>query len=104
MTAFNARVGGEEFAVLLPETMATAAEQFAQRLCDLVRKSTPTIYGEALGVTISIGVAGASIKTSGVEILMRRADQALYDAKRSGRDRVVLSSAHDPETLREAAE
>jgi diguanylate cyclase (GGDEF)-like protein len=99
-----ARVGGEEFAVMLPETTATAAEQFAQRLCDGVRKSTPTIYGEALGVTVSVGVAGASVGTSGIETLMRRADQALYDAKRLGRDRVVLSPDHDSEALPQAAQ
>jgi diguanylate cyclase (GGDEF)-like protein len=99
-----ARVGGEEFAVILPETTESAALQFAERLRNQIRDSKPTIYGEKMGVTVSIGVAEASIRTSGVESLMRQADQALYEAKQQGRDRVVVSRVHNPPDLREAAE
>lgn len=101
-----ARVGGEEFAMMLPETTEAAAAQFAERLRREVAGSMPTVYGEKLGVTISIGVAGATIRTPGVEALLRCADRALYEAKRSGRDRVVVSklSDADPDLAREAAE
>jgi diguanylate cyclase (GGDEF)-like protein len=99
-----ARLGGEEFAIMLPETTETAAAQFAERLCERVRKNRPVIYGEAVGVTISIGVAGASVRASGIEALVRRADQALYEAKRAGRDCVALSRIPHPGNLREAAE
>jgi diguanylate cyclase (GGDEF)-like protein len=99
-----ARVGGEEFAVMLAETTETAAVQFAERLRQQVRNSTPTVYGEKVGVTVSIGVAGASIRTSGVELLMRQADQALYEAKQLGRDRVTVARLRDPDDLRVAAE
>jgi diguanylate cyclase (GGDEF)-like protein len=99
-----ARVGGEEFAILLPETTETAAVQFAERLRQRISDSTPTIYDEKVGVTISIGVAGASIRTSGVEALIRQADQALYEAKHLGRDRVVLSRHLDPAKVHQAAE
>jgi diguanylate cyclase (GGDEF)-like protein len=101
-----ARVGGEEFAMMLPETTEAAAAQFAERLRREVAGSMPTVYGEKLGVTISVGVAGATIRTAGVEALLRCADRALYEAKRSGRDRVVVSklSDADPDLAREAAE
>ena len=99
-----ARVGGEEFAIMLPETAETAAVQFAERLRQQVRETTPTIDGQMVHVTISIGIASASLRTSGVNALMRQADQALYDAKRSGRDKVVMWQLHDPADLAEAAE
>jgi PleD family two-component response regulator len=46
----------------------------------------------------------ATLTTSGLEALMRRADQALYEAKRAGRDRVMALRQRDPDTPREAAE
>ncbi len=99
-----ARVGGEEFAVMLPETTMAAAVQYAERLRNRVRDSVLTVFGERVSVTISIGIAEASSRTAGIETLLRQADQALYEAKRSGRDRVALSRFHDPASLREAAE
>ncbi len=99
-----ARVGGEEFAVMLPETTITAAVQYAERLRNRVRDSVLTVFGDRVSVTISIGIAEASSRTAGIETLLRQADQALYEAKRSGRDRVAISRFHDPASLREAAE
>jgi diguanylate cyclase (GGDEF)-like protein len=87
-----ARVGGEEFAFLLPETTKEAAQVLAERLCDLVRTCAPMVEGEKLNLTVSIGVADASIRTAGIETLFRSADQALYDAKRTGRNRVAVAS------------
>jgi diguanylate cyclase (GGDEF)-like protein len=91
-----ARIGGEEFAVMLPETAETAAVQFAERLRQQIAVSSPTFYGEKVAVTISVGISGASIRTSGIQALLRQADQALYEAKRSGRNRVVLWRRHHP--------
>jgi diguanylate cyclase (GGDEF)-like protein len=85
-----ARVGGEEFALLLPETTEAAAAQLAERLRQQIRDCAPVVDGERLAITVSIGVAGATLKTSGIELLLKNADQALYDAKHAGRDRVVL--------------
>jgi diguanylate cyclase (GGDEF)-like protein len=99
-----ARVGGEEFAILLTETAEMAAVRFAERLRRQIGDSTPTIFQEKVGVTVSIGVAGASVRTAGVESLMRQADQALYEAKHLGRDRVVLSRHVEPAHGRQAAE
>jgi diguanylate cyclase (GGDEF)-like protein len=83
-----ARVGGEEFAILLPETNNLSANQFAERLCQRIRNSSVWVCGEKLNVTVSIGVVGA-IGNPNLHLLMHHADQALYEAKRSGRDRVV---------------
>jgi diguanylate cyclase (GGDEF)-like protein len=85
------RIGGEEFAILLPETSKEAALVIAERLRQLAQTCAPAIAGEKLDVTISIGVAAASVRTSGMETLCRQADQALYEAKRSGRNRVVAA-------------
>jgi diguanylate cyclase (GGDEF)-like protein len=98
-----ARIGGEEFAILLPETGKEAAAALAQRLCELVRDSPLDVAGEPLRLTISVGVAEATVRTDGIETLMREADQALYDAKRAGRDRVAVSTTA-PRRLAEAAE
>ena len=88
-----ARTGGEEFTVLLPDTDAAGAFQFASRLCDLVRghpfpPSAPG--GEPIRVTTSIGVVAGAPEPRGdfTALFSARADVALYVAKRSGRDRV----------------
>jgi diguanylate cyclase (GGDEF)-like protein len=88
-----ARTGGEEFAVLLPDTDAAAAFQFASRLCDVVRGHpfvAASKAGAPIRITTSIGVVAGSPdpddKFSG--LFSARADMALYAAKRSGRDRV----------------
>ena len=99
-----ARIGGEEFALMLPETTATAAVEFAERLRHQVREGAPTLDGEKISVTISIGVAGASIRTSGIEALLQQADQALYEAKRSGRDQVARARIPERGSVPEAAE
>jgi diguanylate cyclase (GGDEF)-like protein len=87
-----ARTGGEEFAVLLPDTDAAGAFQFASRLCDIVR-GHPFPAAEAwhapIRITTSIGVAAGAPEPRG-DVSARfttRADAALYAAKRSGRDR-----------------
>ncbi|HTI06866.1 MAG TPA: GGDEF domain-containing protein [Gemmatimonadales bacterium] len=79
------RLGGDEFAVLLPETDAQLADTAAKRLVAGLRnvfKGTPS-------VTASIGVVSCSATDASTDDLLRRADQAMYDAKRMGKDRVV---------------
>jgi diguanylate cyclase (GGDEF)-like protein len=99
-----ARLGGEEFALMLPETTEQAALLFAERLRQQVQECAPSVEGEKLDVTVSIGIAGASVRTSGIEALMRRADHALYEAKHLGRNCVVVSRPLPHESLAEAAE
>jgi diguanylate cyclase (GGDEF)-like protein len=99
-----ARIGGEEFALLLPETTEAAAAQFAERLRQQIRICAPVVEGKRLTITVSIGIAGATLKTSGTESLLNSADQALYNAKHSGRDRVVVWRPPVEMHLKEAAE
>jgi len=87
-----ARLGGDEFAVLLPETTRDAARVFAERLCELIRSNRPTMDDQPLELSVSIGVADATTRTAGIETLFRNADQALCEAKRAGRDRVVVAA------------
>ena len=87
-----ARLGGEEFALLLPDTEATGAHRMAERLLQALRDEPVALDDRVLHVTASIGVAllGADEPP---ERLMRRLDRALYAAKQGGRDRVVMALA-----------
>ena len=81
------RYGGEEFLVLLPNSTVKAASEQAERICSQVR-STPIISGKlVVHMTISIGIAQYRIHQENWEQLLNRADQALYLAKKNGRDR-----------------
>lgn len=85
------RIGGEEFAVLLPETDAKDAFRQAERLCKAA-KQLKVKPAEAPGkVSISAGVSEFIGMDVSIEDLMKRADAALYDAKRNGRNRVMVS-------------
>jgi diguanylate cyclase (GGDEF)-like protein len=88
----SARIGGEEFALLLPETNEAAARIVAQRLCDMVPEHSPTVHDERLNLSVSIGIATATLSMSGIATLMKRGDDALYESKRAGRNRVSLAS------------
>jgi len=82
------RVGGEEFAVLLPETELAGAMEVAERLREAVEKSAvDREEGRALRITVSVGVAILEAH-SNLDTLLSQADTALYDAKHQGRNRV----------------
>ena len=81
-----ARVGGEEFAVILPNTDAEGAQEVAKRM----RNAVAGLDGRGEPITISIGAATLHDKED-VASLYARADAALYAAKTSGRDRVVMA-------------
>ena len=85
-----ARYGGEEFILMLIETMPKQALPIAQRLAQLVAVHPIRAYDELLTQTVSIGVAGFPEHGDTLEALIERADQALYAAKRQGRNRVVV--------------
>ena len=88
------RTGGEEFVVVLPATEVATAEKIAER----IRRSVagkPFNAGPncVLNITVSAGVAALNGIDDKVDSLLKRADQALYRAKREGRNRVILAAA-----------
>jgi diguanylate cyclase (GGDEF)-like protein len=94
-TDFIGRYGGEELLVLLPDTDAAGVAQVAQRLVDAVRAlALPHAASDASAVvTVSVGAcSGIPPAGDAGPSLLACADQALYEAKRSGRDRVVASA------------
>ncbi|MFA6285986.1 MAG: GGDEF domain-containing response regulator [Opitutaceae bacterium] len=85
-----ARVGGEEFAILLMETDRAEALIAAERMVATMRKQRIALPdGKEIAVTLSAGVAVFPLQGSDSAALVHAADQALYVAKRSGRDRAV---------------
>lgn len=92
---FCARLGGEEFAVVLPEASPRETHAMAQRLVAAVRRLGIPHNGTPAQpiVTISLGAVCAVPETSGIDNLLNRADSAMYQAKRSGRDRFVQEQA-----------
>lgn len=87
-----ARYGGEEFAVILPETTGDKALGVAERLRETIAISPISISEEMIiNVTVSIGVATFPTDATSEEKLLSLADQALYSAKKSGRNRVIKS-------------
>jgi diguanylate cyclase (GGDEF)-like protein/PAS domain S-box-containing protein len=82
-----ARLGGDEFAVLLPRAGAEEADRLAQRLLDAVRSITVKLGGKPVRTTISIGIVLFPEHGSTAEELLSRADLAMYEAKRDGRNR-----------------
>jgi two-component system, cell cycle response regulator len=83
-----ARIGGEEFALLLPATTAEQAVARADAMRQRLEATPFEVDGAKVRVTVSIGVAEAAPSTDSIGDLMKRADQALYQAKRDGRNRV----------------
>jgi len=83
------RLGGEEFGIILPETDAEQARQVADRVRQAVAVASVALpKGGSVGITTSIGVATYTEADPDVDAVLNRADRALYQAKRSGRDRV----------------
>lgn len=85
-----ARIGGEEFAVLLPECDAGAAYGFAERLRIAIAAAVFSPGGEPQQITVSIGIAALSPDRDTRNRLMAAADSALYRAKKEGRNRVCI--------------
>lgn len=89
---FFARLGGEEFAVLLPDTAEEVAVAIAERVRELTEAERLPDPAFAVPTTVSIGAAELGAREESVDQLMHRADLALYAAKRGGRNRVVAAT------------
>jgi diguanylate cyclase (GGDEF)-like protein len=83
------RVGGEEFAVLMPDTPLKIAEEVASRLREQVARATIDRPDRQLSMTVSIGAVECRAGEESVRSALQRADAAMYEAKAAGRNRVV---------------
>jgi len=87
------RIGGEEFAVLLPETCEEDALSVLTRMCDNIRALIFVHDGQKIQVTVSVGLTLVLPKDISIDDAIKRADAGLYLAKNAGRDRIVIESA-----------
>ena len=90
------RLGGEEFAVLLPGTDLGGARVIAERLRASLEAATMELDGQPLRMTVSIGAAQLRPTDADADAALRRADAALYRAKSEGRNRVVTETSNVP--------
>jgi two-component system cell cycle response regulator len=87
------RYGGEEFVVVMPDTEGEIAEKVAERLRTEIAGMPFVVNGMDVAVTVSVGVSSLKRGRDSVQDLLKRADLALYEAKRGGRNRVVAQAA-----------
>jgi diguanylate cyclase (GGDEF)-like protein len=86
-----ARLGGEEFVVMLPETSLASAMAAAERIRETLAQASIEHDGQGIAVTASIGVATLQSDSADIASILSAADQALYEAKARGRNRVVAA-------------
>lgn len=92
-TDVPARYGGDEFVVMLPDTPARGALEVAERIRSAVESTPFATEAGRVPCTVSIGVASYPVDGRSIESLLARADRALYEAKATGRNRVVQHDA-----------
>jgi diguanylate cyclase (GGDEF)-like protein len=85
-----ARFGGEEFALLMPETDIDQAYQVCERMRLNVARSSMKLDGQTVSITISLGISSMEDKRDTIDKILQRADQALYSSKQSGRNQTVI--------------
>lgn len=90
-TDFLVRYGGEEFCCILPETPVELGGLLAERLRQEVEEIEFFSRGSRVPVSVSLGVAALDGETEFAEMLLKKADEAMYGAKGSGRNRVVIA-------------
>jgi diguanylate cyclase (GGDEF)-like protein len=88
-----ARYGGDEFEIILPETTREGLQRVGERLLDAVRKEEFRYNGRSIRLSLSIGGAVCPDDAADAHELLLKADEALYGAKRAGKNRVVLAGA-----------
>lgn len=89
-----ARLGGEEFGVLLPDCDRAAAALVAERLRAAVARAPVPVLSSSLEITISVGGACRMAAETEIDVVLLRADRALYAAKHAGRNRVCFESEY----------
>jgi diguanylate cyclase (GGDEF)-like protein/PAS domain S-box-containing protein len=88
-----ARMGGDEFAILAPDASSEDAREIAERLRSEAADCKREIEGWEVGMSISVGIASYPTHASTAEELMTRADEAMYEAKRAGKNQVRVAAA-----------
>ncbi|SFX38141.1 diguanylate cyclase [Marinospirillum alkaliphilum DSM 21637] len=89
-TDILARLGGEEFAILMPQTTLQQAEKLSERLCQALAACVISFEGKQLQCTGSFGVSTASSGEASLDALLAQADKAMFKAKGAGRNRVSI--------------
>jgi diguanylate cyclase (GGDEF)-like protein/PAS domain S-box-containing protein len=84
------RLGGEEFVIVLPETSTKAAINMARRLQAAVRDLVIKDEGNTINITVSIGITAMFPGEEDLDTIIHRADMALYKAKETGRDKIII--------------
>jgi diguanylate cyclase (GGDEF)-like protein len=95
-TDVRCRYGGDEFLIILPDTHVLGAQQVAENLRREIGTLAMVAGDRRVAITASVGVAAASSAETGVTALIERADDALYRAKRSGRNRFCVAGPVEP--------
>ncbi|MAD54304.1 GGDEF domain-containing protein [Idiomarina sp. UBA3162] len=90
---FVCRYGGEEFVILFPNTSITDAQARLEKACDRIRNIPFKFRSEDIRITVSVGIAELQQVNQSLTSLFDAADKALYEAKRTGRNKIVLASA-----------
>jgi diguanylate cyclase (GGDEF)-like protein len=93
-----ARYGGEEFSVVLPSTPEVDAFDYAERIREAVAEQTYMVGDVEINFTVSIGIAGLRDDMADVDSWLVQADNALYEAKRAGRNRTCQAGLAGPES------
>jgi diguanylate cyclase (GGDEF)-like protein len=88
-----ARYGGDEFVVLLPDTGAVGARDVAERIRESIARTPLELRDKNVSITVSVGLASYPDEGHSMDIITKRADEAMYRAKADGRNRVVSFSA-----------
>jgi len=86
------RIGGEEFAVLMPQTNLDDATQLAERIRSNIEKSEIFLEDQRVNVTVSMGLSYLKTEDSIIQNILRRADEALFKAKKNGRNQLFNSN------------
>jgi len=97
------RYGGEEFCVLLPNSSLSHGIQTADRLGAMTRAINMPWQDTTITITVSIGIAFSEHSDEGLDSMIMRADAALYQAKRSGRNKVIVAPEEAPRPTQETA-
>lgn len=100
---FLFRIGGEEFCCLLPATSVEQAFLVAERIRHRFAGETMDIAGTPVKATVSVGIAATEVSGYDIDTLMRKADAAVYAAKRQGRNRAVIATADEAAGMGSAA-